>query len=124
SQRMAAVAELAALLRAGEALPSLAAPEIEAALVSAEKQIVLGAEELRPVAALAEIGEGARRAFLAGGASGQGGPALAKIAVVAAELDPPRGLARTIGATFDASGEISDAASPELAELRAERQRL
>jgi DNA mismatch repair protein MutS2 len=120
ARRMAAVAELAALLRAGEALPSLAAPEIEAALVSAEKQIVLGAEELRPVAVLSEIGEGARRAFL----GGRGGSPLAAIAELAERLDPPRGLARTIAATFDASGEISDAASPELARLREERKGL
>ena len=51
-RRMAAVAELARLLRAGETLPSLAAPEIDAALASAEKLVALGAEELRPVAVL------------------------------------------------------------------------
>ena len=44
--------------------------------------------------------------------------AMPEIAALAAKLDPPRGLARTIGVTFDASGEISDAASPELARLR------
>ena len=55
ARRMAAVAELAGLLRAGESLPSLAAPEIEAALASAEKGIVLGADELRPVAVLTDI---------------------------------------------------------------------
>src|SRR5580692_7027787 len=71
SGRMAAVAELAALLRAGEALPSLAAPEIEVALSSAEKGIVLGADELRPVAVLTDIAEGARRAFV--GTPGVGG---------------------------------------------------
>ncbi|HSY41824.1 MAG TPA: hypothetical protein VLA79_19945, partial [Polyangia bacterium] len=53
--QMAAVAELAGLLRAGESLPSLAAPEIEAALSAAEKGIVLGADELRPVAVLTDI---------------------------------------------------------------------
>ena len=60
-RRMAAVAELAALLRDGEPLPSLAAPEIEAALASAEKGIVLGADERRPVAgngALGRVWEG------------------------------------------------------------------
>ncbi len=65
TRRMAAVAELAMWLRAGEPLPSLAAPEIETALASAEKGIVLGADELRPVAVLTDIAEGARRAFLA-----------------------------------------------------------
>ncbi len=124
SGRMAAVAELAALLRAGEPLPSLAAPEIEVALASAEKGIVLGADELRPVAVLTDIAEGARRAFV--GTAGPGGARLPgpEIATLAARLDPPRGLARTIGATFDASGEISDAASSELARLREERKGL
>src|SRR5690348_12608289 len=63
-RRMAEVAELAALLNAGETLPSLAAPEIEAALVAAEKAVVLGADEVRPVAVLAGIAETARRFFL------------------------------------------------------------
>jgi DNA mismatch repair protein MutS2 len=121
SRRMAAVAELAAMLRAGEPLPSLAAPEIEAAVAAAERAIVLGADELRPVAALADLAEGARRAFLAPRGSR---PPIPEIAALAAGLDPPRGLARTIGATFDASGEISDAASPELARLREERKGL
>jgi DNA mismatch repair protein MutS2 len=120
--RMGAVAELAALLRTGEPLPSLAAPEIEAALASAEKGIVLGADELRPVAVLSDIAESARRAFLA--PRGGTRPATPEIAALAARLDPPRGLARTIGTTFDASGEISDAASPELARLREERKGL
>ena len=97
ARRMAAVAELAGLLRAGESLPSLAAPEIEAALASAEKGIVLGADELRPVAVLTDIAEGARRAFV--GTAGVGGTRAAtpEIAALAAKLDPPRGLARTIG---------------------------
>ena len=64
-RRMAAVAELATLLRAGETLPSLAAPEIDAALASAEKTVALGAEELRPVAALARTAEAVRRYLLA-----------------------------------------------------------
>ncbi len=124
TRRMAAVAELAGLLRAGESLPSLAAPEIEVALASAEKGIVLGADELRPIAVLTDIAEGARRAFV--GTPGIGGsrPATPEVAALAAKLDPPRGLARTIGTTFDASGEISDAASPELARLREERKGL
>jgi DNA mismatch repair protein MutS2 len=124
ARRMAGVAELAGLLRVGESLPSLAAPEIEAALSSAEKGIVLGADELRPVAVLTDIAEGARRAFV--GTAGAGGTRAEtpEVTTLAAKLDPPRGLARTIGATFDASGEISDAASPELARLREERKGL
>ena len=49
---------------------------------------------------------------------------MAEIAALIAELDPPAGLARTIEGTFDASGEISDWASPELARLRQERKGL
>jgi DNA mismatch repair protein MutS2 len=123
-RRMAAVAELAALLGAGETLPSLAAPEIEAALVAAEKAVVLGAEEVRPVATLASLAEGARRYFLAGSAPGSARPPSPEISALAEGLDPPTALARTIAGTFDASGEISDAASPELARLRAERKGL
>jgi DNA mismatch repair protein MutS2 len=118
-RRMAAVAELAKLLRAGETLPSLAAPEIDAALDSAEKAIALGAEELRPVAVLARVAEAMRRYALA--------PApvpIPEIATLARDLDPPLGLARAIDQTFDAAGEIRDTASPELERLRAERQGL
>ncbi len=121
SRRMAAVAELGGMLEGGEPLPSLAAPEIEAAVAAAEKAIVLGADELRPIAVLSDLAEGARRALL--GPRGSR-PPIPEIAALAAGLDPPRGLARTIGATFDASGEISDAASPELARLREERKGL
>src|SRR5262245_22517794 len=116
---MAAVAELARLLRAGETLPSLAAPEIEAALAAAEKTVALGADELRPVAALTRVAEAARRYLLA--------PmpvAIPEIGGLARNLDPPLGLARAIDETFDAAGEIRDTASPELGRLRAERQSL
>ena len=120
SRRMAAVAELAALLRAGESLPSLAAPEIEAALVAAEKGIVLGADELRPIAVSVAAAEAARRAFVGTPASSR--VPTPEVADLAQKLDPPRGLAQTIGETFDASGEmVSDGASPELSRLRGER---
>src|SRR3954468_21836747 len=105
-RRMAEVGELAALLHAGETLPSLAAPEIEAALVAAEKAVVLGADEVRPVAVLIGIAETARRFFLAGeGAPGSGRPATPEMTALAERLDPPVRLARTIDQTFDASGE-------------------
>ena len=118
-RRMAAVGELAALLRAGETLPSLAAPEIGAALASAEKEVALGADELRPVAALARTAEAARRYLL--------GPVPVEIPAMvglAGALEPPLGLARAIDDTFDAAGEIRDSASPELERLRAERHGL
>jgi DNA mismatch repair protein MutS2 len=118
-QRMAAVAELARWLETGDPLPSLATPEIEAVVGAAEKGMVLGAEDVRPLGEAIGIAEDVRRAFV--------GPTRApipEIAALAARLDPPRGLGRTIAQTFDASGEISDAASPELARLRQERKTL
>ncbi|HEY7373436.1 MAG TPA: Smr/MutS family protein [Polyangia bacterium] len=118
-RRMAAVAELAGLLRAGETFPSLAAPEVDAALASAEKTVALGAEELRPVAALARVAEAARRYLLA-----PAPVAIPEMVGLARDLDPPLGLARAIDETFDAAGEIRDTASPELERLRAERQTL
>jgi DNA mismatch repair protein MutS2 len=118
-RRMAAVAELARLLRAGQTLPSLAAPEVEAALASAEKTLALGAEELRPVAALARVAEAARRYLLA-----PTPVAIPEMSALARELDPPLGLARAIDETFDAAGEIRNTASPDLERLRAERQGL
>jgi len=118
-RRMAAVAELARLLRAGETLPSLAAPEISAALASAEKEVALGAEELRPVAALTHVAEAMRRYLLA-----PTPVVIPEMAALARDLDPPLGLARAVDETFDAAGEIRDTASPELERLRAERQGL
>jgi len=118
-RRMASVAELARLLRAGETLPSLAAPEIDAALAAAEKSVALGAEELRPVATLARSAEALRRYLLA-----PTPVAIPEIAALARDLDPPLGLARAIDDTFDAAGEIRNTASPELERLRAERQGL
>ena len=115
---MSQVAEVAALLRSGRTPPALAAPEIEPALVAAEKQIVLGAEELRPVALLCGIATAARAFW---GAYAEAAPAVAKLA---RELAPPDDLAHTIGETFDGSGEIRDTASYELARLRAERQQV
>ncbi len=101
-RRMATVAELVTWL-----------------VAAAEKQIVLGADEVRPLGEIIAIAEGVRRAFLDSTRS-----PIPEIAALAAGLDPPRGLGRTIALTFDASGEISDAASPELARLREERKAL
>src|SRR5262245_31849249 len=123
-RRMAAVAELARLLRAGETLPSLAAPEIGAALASAEKTGALGADELRPVAELTRAAEAARR-FFSGPSKGPEPPAMVRgeqsspaphanllsptpvaipeMAALARDLDPPLGLARAIDDTFDAA---------------------
>lgn len=118
-RRMATVAELAMLSQTGNRLPSLAVPEIEAVVAAAEKELVLGADDVRPLGEMLNIAEGVRRFFL-----GETRSPIPEIAALAGGLDPPRGLGRTIAATFDASGEISDAASPELARLRQERKAL
>ena len=118
-KRMAAVAELATILRTGEVPPRLDAPQIDAALASAEKAVVLGADELRPIGVLVSIAEQARRFFL------RDWPVpVPEVAALARELDPPLGLARAVDDTFDAAGEIRDSASPELERLRAERNSL
>ena len=118
-KRMAAVAELATILRTGEPPPRLEAPQIDAALASAEKLVVLGADELRPVGVLVGLAEQARRFFL------RDWPVPApEVAALARDLDPPLSLARAIDDTFDAAGEIRDSASPELERLRAERNGL
>jgi len=118
-KRMAAVAELATILRTGEVPPRLDAPQIDAALASAEKAVVLGADELRPIGVLVALAEQARRFFL------RDWPvAVPEVAALARELDPPLGLARAVDDTFDAAGEIRDSASPELERLRAERNSL
>jgi DNA mismatch repair protein MutS2 len=118
-KRMAAVAELATILRTGEVPPRLEAPQIEAALASAEKAVVLGAEELRPVGVLVGLAEQARRFCLRDWKL----PA-PEVAALARDLDPPLSLARAIDDTFDAAGEIRDSASPELERLRGERNGL
>jgi DNA mismatch repair protein MutS2 len=118
-RRMAAVAELATILRTGETPPRLDAPQIDAALASADKLVALGADELRPIAALVQLAEQARQFFLR-----PWQPPAPEVAALARELDPPLGLARAIDDTFDAAGEIRDSASPELERLRGERNGL
>src|SRR4051812_32657035 len=54
---MAAVDELAAMLRRGEPLPGLSVPEVGDILATAEKGLVLGPEEVRPIADLLTIAE-------------------------------------------------------------------
>jgi DNA mismatch repair protein MutS2 len=72
--RMAEVAEIAALLRAGHTLPGLGFPEAEPLLEAAEKGITLGPDELRPLAELGEIAGSVRRFFQpASAGAGQGG---------------------------------------------------
>ena len=127
------VAEIARLLRAGHALPGLAFPDAEPFLDAAEKDITLGADELRP-GRRARRGRGIGRAVLRarrgrgrgfarqrrarrgagaarGGDDGGAGPCAA------------RSVTR-IRETFDASGAVRDSVSPELARLRREREAL
>jgi hypothetical protein len=58
---MAAVEELASILRRGEGLPALNVPEVGELLAAAEKGLVLGPEEVRPVADLCAVAAGVRR---------------------------------------------------------------
>ena len=117
---MAAVAELATLLRAGETLPRWRRREIDAALASAEKAVVLGAEELRPVAVLVGLAEAARR-YLSARLRRCRCPRSRRWRAIWIRRSA---LARAIDDTFDAAGEIRDTASPELERLRAERHGL
>jgi DNA mismatch repair protein MutS2 len=120
--RMAAVGVLATILRRGETLPLLAIPDVDEVLATAEKGLVLGADEVRPVADLCAVAEGARRFFDAAAERGQAlGP---EIEAYAARVDAQVTLARVLRETFDASGEIRDSVSPVLARLRRERSQL
>jgi DNA mismatch repair protein MutS2 len=119
---MTAVNELAKVLRRGEALPSLAVPAVEVALSTAEKGLVLGHDEIRPVAELCAVAEGVRRFF--DGAAAAGRPPALELEGYAAAVDAEPQLARVLRETFDAAGEIRDSVSPVLARLRRERQQL
>src|SRR5450432_681617 len=86
-RRMAAVTELATLLQTGEPLPSLAAPDIAAVVAAAEKGLVLGADDVRPLGEMINIADGVRRALL-----GPDRAPIPEISALADGLDPPRGL--------------------------------
>ena len=123
-----AVAELAALLRAGLALPPLDFPDIDAMVEAALHGEILGAAELRPVATFCEVAAGWVRFFAA---VAEGGDVSvtprARAPSIAAQvrlLQPFSALASEIRATFDAAGDIRDSVSPELARLRRERESL
>src|SRR5580698_7638943 len=59
-RHLAAVDELAAILRRGETLPTLNVPDVGEILATAEKGLVLGPEEVRPVADLCAVAERVR----------------------------------------------------------------
>jgi DNA mismatch repair protein MutS2 len=122
--RMADVAEAASLLAAGEALPSLSFPEIEAHLDAVEKGIPLSAEELKQVAAQCEVTVGVRRRFEHLDRAGATGPRAPRLAAIVASLSAQEDLVFHARDTFDASGELRDSASPELFRLRRERDQM
>jgi DNA mismatch repair protein MutS2 len=121
-RRMAAVEELATILRRGEAPPSLAVPEVDAILAAAEKGLVLGPEEVRPVGDLLAVAAGVRR--FVDGAEERGRAPTPELDARSAAVDAQPSLARVLGETFDAAGEIRDSVSPALARLRRERAQL
>ncbi len=119
---VADVAELVRLLRAQLTLPGLAFPEIEPFLVAAGKQLILGPDDIRPIAEVCDVADGVRRFF--DRLDPEGPLAAPLLTARASGLDPCRALAAEIRETFDAAGEIRDSVSPELARLRRERESL
>ena len=122
----AEVDEVAAAIGAGAKPPPLAFEDVEPQLVAAERGEILGHDELRPVAALCELGAEVRLFFRPPADEGEQvdarRPPTPLCAAHAAALDPARELARAIRETFDSSGEVRDEVSPELARLRRERE--
>jgi DNA mismatch repair protein MutS2 len=131
-QAAAVVAELASLLRGGGTLPALDFPEVEPFLTAAGKGMMLGPEEMRPVADLCEVAAAVGRHFGAeraaadglGVADGAPPPATPLVCALMEGLEPCRPLSLRIRETFDSAGEVRDAVSPELARLRREREAL
>ena len=121
-RHMAAVEELAAILRRGEVPPALNVPDVDEILATAEKGLVLGPEEVRPIGDLCAVAAGVRR-FIDDAAE-RGRAPTPELDARAADVDAQPALARVLGETFDASGEIRDSVSPVLARLRRERAQL
>ncbi|MES1205042.1 MAG: Smr/MutS family protein [Pseudomonadota bacterium] len=137
---LADVSEVADVIAAGLALPGLAFTDVEPQLDAAENGLVLGADELRPIAGLCETAAEVRRFFVRRGGDSGGeadadadaddgaargrGPRTPLLAARVEVLEPWERLARTIRATFDPAGQVRDDVSPELARLRRERESL
>ena len=122
TERMAEITEAVAILRAGESLPVLHFPELETHLRAVSQGIPLGPEELRQVADFCEVVSSARRFF---GRIQPGGLfQTPRLSHLAAQLGYHEELIRLARETFDATGELRDSASPELARLRYERDQL
>ncbi len=120
-ERMAEVSEALAVLRAGESLPLLDFPEIEAHLCSVMQGIPLGPGELSLVAALCDKVAEARRFF--GRIPSQAAPT-PRLSGLAAQLGYHDELVRMARDTFAANGELRDDASPELGRLRHQRDQI
>jgi DNA mismatch repair protein MutS2 len=121
-ERMAEVTEAVALLRRGESLPVLNFPEIEMHLRAVAQGIPLGPEELRLVADFCEVVANARRFF--GRIQPDGAVQTPRLSRLAATLGYHEDLVHLARETFDATGELRDSASPELARLRYERDQV
>jgi DNA mismatch repair protein MutS2 len=120
-ERMAEIVEAVAVLRGGESLPVLHFPEIETHLRAVAQGVPLGPEELRAVADFCEVVSSARRFF---GRIQPGIVQTPRLSRLAAQLGYHEELVRLARETFDATGELRDSASPELARLRYERDQL
>ena len=121
-ERMAEVSEAVSILRTGESLPALSFPEIEVHLRAVAQGLPLGPEELRQVADFCEVVANARRFF--GRIRPEGAVQVARLSHMAAALGYHEDLVRLARETFDATGELRDGASPELARLRYERDQM
>jgi DNA mismatch repair protein MutS2 len=101
-------------------------PEVDEILSAAEKGLVLGPEEVRPIADLCAVARGVRRFVdrFVDDAAERGRAPTPELDARAADVDAQPALARVLSETFDASGEIRDSVSPTLARLRRERAQL
>ena len=122
TERMAEITEAVSILRAGESLPVLEFPEIEAHLRAVAQGAPLGPEELRQVADFCEVVSSARRFF--GRIQPAGMLETPRLSRLAALLGYHEELVRLARETFDATGELRDSASPELGRLRWERDQV
>ena len=126
-ERVAIVAEAAAVLEAGLSFPGLSFWDVSPVLDAALRGEILGLEDLRPVADLCDISAEALRFFGAdapdGGDSRSPRKALTPLlATWVGPLQPCEHIAHKIRSTFSPSGEVRDDVSPELARLRRERE--
>jgi len=116
--RLAETSEARSLLAAGESPPLGGVGEVEGSLARAVRGGVLTPAELRELAATAAALDATGRFFEPRAA------AAPRLAARAGEIGDHRELVAEIERCIDAGGELSDAASPELAAARRESRRL